>query len=589
MADLDRLIQALENADKAGDTEAAALFADEIRSLQAGNTSEEPPRDVKAEYDQMGTMGKIGTAAADVARLANKGLTFGFGDKLSAGALSLLNGGSYEDELARQRGLTDDAKIRAGSAAMPAELTGAMVTGQGAANAGLSLMGAVPQSWPLIGRLLGSGAAGAVEGTAYGGLEALGNDRSVPEGQIDGSLFGAVGGASGELVSSLANWLGKRGKTPTPTAEELNQQVKAGYGRMQNSGVELRPEAVSQLNSELNQELVSSASGARRGSHPKIYGELDALADLTPSAKDPIMKSTRTTSASDVLSDTTTSVNGRTPTRRQVDQQGTRRADRSSATYDTRPDQGMGLYDFDEHRKAIRRSTKDDPVERLFGNRAISTMDDFADRLTAQDVRAGANVDVEDAIEDLKHTRKLSQREIKLRELDQDLGKANRRIAGSSNTNGTDVLRSKVRGILDNDKKAMGYSPDELQMLEEINKGTGFGNAMRATSRFANNMGGAALGGAGGAVVGNMLGAGQVGGGAAGILAMREGVGRGAAALAEKSTERQIEELLDLVARGGNAAGNKSPALVDEASRAQLQRLLMLLGLESNERNQAQK
>lgn len=588
MATIDQLYKALEAADAAGDTEAAALFADDIKKLQAGNTTTDnatPQRDVRKEYDEMSTLGKIGTAASDVARLANNGLTFGFGDKASAGLLSLFNGGSYEDELARQRGLTEEARTRAGSAALPAEVAGGMVTGQGAAKMGLDLMGAVPQSWPLAMRLLGGGAAGAVEGAAYGGLDALGNDRDVRQGQMDGTLFGAIGGTASEGISSLANWLSSRGKSAAPTADELSREVQAGYKRMENSGLELRPESVAQLNSELNNELVASASGARRGSHPKIYGELDALGEYTPSAKDPVMKSTLTNSTSDVLSDTTTSVNGKAPTRRKVDRQGTQRAERTSTTYDTRPDQGMSLYDFDEHRKAVRRSTKDDPVERLFGNRAISTMDDFADRLTANDVKAGANVDIEDAIADLGETRKLSQREIKLRELNKEFNKGDRKNRGSGTSSGSDVLRGKVRGILDNDKKAMGYSPDEIQAMEAINDGTGFGNAMRSLARFSNNMGGATAGGAAGYALGDMLGMGGVGGSAAGVLAMREGVGRAASGLAERSTERQINELLDLVARGGNKSTSQLPALVDESSRAQLARLMMLLGLQSEDGN----
>jgi len=603
MATLDELYRALDEADAAGDTEAAALFADEIRNFKPEAA---PKRDVKAEYDEMPWYQKAGTAASDVLRLANKGLTLGWGDKLSALALSTLQGGDYDKELERQRGLTADASERAGSAALPAEVVGGMVTGNAASKVGLealkaipkslpvignvgqALAGGVPQSLPLAGRLAGGAAVGAAEGSAYGAAQAAAEDRPIQEGVNEGLLFGALGGAGSEAISSLGNWLAARGaNAAAPTLDELAAQTKAGYDRLENSGVELRPEAVSQLNENLQRDIANSAGGARRGSHPKIYGELDALQDYTPSIKDPVRKSSRTVSNTDSLVDSTTSINGGKPKSRRVDRQAKGRIDRDTTKFDTRPDRGMSLYDLEEHRKAIRRSTKDDPVERVFGNDAVSTIDDFAEKLTAADIKAGANVNVEDAVNDVYETRKVARRKIKLEEMGKEIKKGERTIDSNASADPSQVIRGRVKSILNNDKKAMGFTPDEIESMEGIVKGTTGGNIARGAAKVARGVGGQAMGAVMGAGIGNLLGGGAyaVGGAPIGLLAVKEGASGVLSKIAERSTDKQVEELLDLIARGGKKAAKGGSDAVGPTTRAELRRLMTLLGLEGEEAN----
>lgn len=582
MATREDLLKALMKADENGDDEAASLFADQIKALD-----DAPKRDVQAEYNAMGMGDQAMTALADVTRLASGGATFGYRDKMAAGLKSLFGDKSYDENLAAERQATEDARVRAGSAATAAEITGGLATGSAAARGGLSMMNYVDASkLPFLGRLAAAGGAGAVEGSIAGGLQASGEDRSIPQGITEGGIVGGLAGPAAETLSTLFNKITGRGlgnPAAAPTVDELDARVAQGYDDLEKAGVRISPDAVADLNDQMRRNVQEGPSGVRSQRHPAALAEIEALREYSPSVQDPVRRASRVTSASDGTSTVTKSVNNNPP--RTTDTQRVARGDveKSSTTFNMNPDQGLSLYDLEQHRQAVMQNVgrHADPAERHHGGNIIEQIDKFAKGLGPGDVTVQRG-NVKDAVENLQDTRKAAHTNLKLKETGKAVRSAERQIEGTDSQSPTNVIRGKIRNMLDNDKKIMGYTPDEIADMEAINKGTRFGNAMRTTARLAGSVPGyGALGGAGalaGGVVGGPGGAGV--GSTVGLLSAA-GLKAGANRLAEKSTEKQVDALLDTIARGGTKKSARvKPKFV---TPGELSRFLTLLGIDQEE------
>ncbi|OBQ66965.1 HNH endonuclease signature motif containing protein [Mesorhizobium loti] len=157
-------------------------------------------------------------ALNDTVRLIADGATFGYADKFAATMNSLVSGNSYEDELAAERGGTQDARDRAGSAGTAAEMLGAYLSGSGLGNAGITLTGRFGTATMegLSGILARAGLMG-VEGAAYGGVEATGRDEPIGSGMASGALWGAGSQffkeKSTAIHDELPGWLGGRSRS----------------------------------------------------------------------------------------------------------------------------------------------------------------------------------------------------------------------------------------------------------------------------------------------------------------------------------------------------------------------------------------
>lgn len=160
--------------------------------------------------DEPGFLGQIDNAMRQVAN----GITFGYADKLAAA----MNGGSYEDNIKREREQSKKAEHDLGMAALPLDIAGgvmgALATGGGS----------------LVGRgatMAGKIGYGALEGAGYGALNAAGHTddgnytKSLPEGAAVGA---ALGGALPIATKAI-------GKAVSPLAEKMSdfadQQVKS--------------------------------------------------------------------------------------------------------------------------------------------------------------------------------------------------------------------------------------------------------------------------------------------------------------------------------------------------------------------------
>jgi hypothetical protein len=173
--------------------------------------------------------------------------------------------------------------------------------------------------------------------------------------------------------------------------------------------------------------------------------------------------------------------------------------------------------------------------DQVLGPQIVDKLDEFLDGLTANDI--GGGIDPNKAVDTLQtaigtwHVAKKAQM------IEEAIYKAQNAASGAENG-----LRTQFRAILNNESKRRGFTPDEIQMIEEVANGTVGANLLRLMGKF----------GFGGGTASNMLGgtigttlATTVGGPAAGLLA---GGGASAARLgAEKMTGAAAQNALSAI------------------------------------------
>lgn len=198
---LQRLEQGLRNADAAGDTQAARVFAAEIRKRQAaapsGNNNP-PEADPRNSF-----MGKVDSAMRGAADM----MSFGYADELAAGGDALFNpifgtgsdGQSFSERynanLDTQRGIDKaDAENRSGYR-FAGQVGGALTGGAGLAKSGLSVGSRAVQAGAPLWKVapafaLDAGVTGALSGSGRG----TNADERMQYALTDGTIGAAVGG-----------------------------------------------------------------------------------------------------------------------------------------------------------------------------------------------------------------------------------------------------------------------------------------------------------------------------------------------------------------------------------------------------------
>ncbi|MDK1493367.1 hypothetical protein QN219_25520 [Sinorhizobium sp. 7-81] len=258
MATLEQLSNALVNADRAGDIEAARALAAEISRMRGGSNqaSSGPPAPQAIEPQQADARDNWLGRADTFMRGAADTMSFGLADEIAAGGDALFNpifgtgenGGSvserYERNVKRQREIDDqDAKNRMAER-LTGQILGAVGGGVGLAKNGLS---ATTSAINAGKGLAGVTKASAMEGAILGGAQGFGSGEGVEDrlynagvsgfagAGIGGALpsvttaaSGAVKGAIAPLVApfrptqytdkALATYLRRSGKTPEQIA-----------------------------------------------------------------------------------------------------------------------------------------------------------------------------------------------------------------------------------------------------------------------------------------------------------------------------------------------------------------------------------
>ena len=587
MATRKELEDMLLRADEAGDTEAAKLFVEELERFDA---AQKPS--AKQQYDQMGPFDKAVTAAGDVARIIGSSTAMGFGEKGLAGVKSLVGQGEYDDLLKEERRRTAEARERAGGAGVAASFIGPVKLGSELSRAGLTLMQSAP-NLPFIQRLLGTAAAGGIEGGAYGALDALGHDEAIASGAKTGAAFGAGGGALAELASSAANAFGNRGlghnKAPTPAdleneANRLRASIQGG------ADIDINPDAIADLNDTLRRNVgEGNPQGARPDRHKATISELKRLREYSPSTQDPTTRFVRVRSAADGNTSSTVSKNGGPRKTNTSDFVRSGDVERLTETRNMSPDRGMTLYDLDQHRQTVSKNVAvPDPADRMFGGRIIDQIDEFARSLDDTTARSRSGRDIHSAVETLEEARGLDHRRLKYNEIDKLRESARRAAEASGGQGAGNQLRQSVAHMLDDDLAMRGYSELERKLMEDLVEGTKKADRWRSVSRFASGTGGMAVGSATGAGIGGLAGGGLPGSlaGAAAGPGVSKLFGSFAANRAAAETTRQADVLLDTIARGGPKAPRQTTQFMTPSDTEALRRALVILGLEDQHTQQ---
>lgn len=214
----------------------------------------------KAQYDALPEWQKPLVAASDTIQLAANGATFGFGDKIAAGMRAPFTDKTYQEELAAQRGLTQGARNRAGSAGVAAEVAGGVAAPMALANKGLTLAGRG-------GTAVMTGAKGlaartglmGLEGAGYGALSAAGNDQNLQTGALTGLAGGLGGNLIGEgasaLVGKVAGAFNK--KPPQLSVDDLKAMSNAAYDKAEAAGVIFNKTGVDRLTRNIIDDLTA--------------------------------------------------------------------------------------------------------------------------------------------------------------------------------------------------------------------------------------------------------------------------------------------------------------------------------------------
>lgn len=152
-------------------------------------------------------MGRDLQSVDDGVRSYANGLTFGMADRF-AGGMDALTGGadSYDQGVAQQVALSDEARARNPNLAMIAEALGGLTGGAGLIKNGITLAGRFGSG--ILPRILAYG----TEGAAYGGAHSAGNTHSDDVGDYfanagEGAKLGGMVGAGLPVAGSIASGL----------------------------------------------------------------------------------------------------------------------------------------------------------------------------------------------------------------------------------------------------------------------------------------------------------------------------------------------------------------------------------------------
>jgi hypothetical protein len=236
MADFSDLEQALINADKAGDSHSASLLAAEIQKRRAAASA---PEQAKSAFDAMPWYMKPLQAADDTVRNLANNLTLGYADKIAAAL-----GGT---DVAAERAKSDDARARAGSAAIGTDILGLMVPGGVASDA-------IKAGVPMLrgATMLPTMAREGLAGMGIGAGMASGNDTDMGEGVGLGAIGGVLGPVAARGVGSVVNKVASKvglapgilsevQTAPRMTVPEQTAAKNAAYQAVDDAGINYSP------------------------------------------------------------------------------------------------------------------------------------------------------------------------------------------------------------------------------------------------------------------------------------------------------------------------------------------------------------
>jgi hypothetical protein len=225
-----------------------------------------------------------------------------------------------------------------------------------------------------------------------------------------------------------------------------------------------------------------------------------------------------------------------------------------------RAGQSPSLGELDKMRRLVRQRVMDvgDADEQRLGKILLRTIDDFIDTAKPKHVQAG---DPQAAAGMIRNARNLHQRASKIEAVEEGVEKAmNRTGPSGSGGNINNNLRSQMRQVLESETN---LTPAERAALERIVRGTRTQNALRQVGKLSPSGNGLNLALHMGALVPS-----------GGLSAVAGGVGLAAKAAADRSTQRQVQQVIQLIARGGQESVAAQRSLLQMARDPAVARII---------------
>jgi hypothetical protein len=529
MSDLARLQEALVAADRAGDTNAATLFANEIRRLQSpapAPAASQPPATPQAapqapqapaprtNMEQLG----LGTRATAQGLLGLPGLVYDVA-AIPQNLLSNVPG----LEWMRAKPAAQQVSEAATAVGLPEprdageRIMGAAIQGAAGVPTGYGLGGVVRQQAGAAGQRLADvlqaapaqqavmGATGGVGSQAA--QEAVGPETSPTAKAVAGVAGGLAGAAVPAAVSGLARrTFGTVAPAPgVPTAEETKQAAQRAYKAADEAGVIFTPGAAKRLREDIAEQL--SDFGYNPGNQPgtaNVLKEIDRIQDNVFAFKE--LENIRKQALK---------VGG---PMNESDRVAARKIVNAIDDLVKSPRVGTSIFDND---------VIAGPVAQAAGIKTdVATASKMISEARAAWSRLMKHGEIADAIE---------------------RAQANAATAGSG-ANLENTMRQALKSVMLNKEATRGFTPDEMKALKSAVEGDLIQNTLRLFGKAAPTgvVSGILSGGGGAAVLGP---AGAVAVPAVGYLSKRA---------ADQMEREKAQRLMDIILSGGRAATTPS-------------------------------
>lgn len=202
-----------------------------------------------------------------------QGMTFGFGDEIVAGGLSLLPGMTYDKALTGARGELDAARETRPGTTTTAEIAGALALP----------LGAVKSTGKLgLDVMRGAGTGGALAGLYGFGAGEGGFAERTKDAAVSGAMGAALGGIIPVAGAGIQKFMQGRANNTAiaemaqgaPDTDALRAAGNAAYKAVDDAGVQIKPEAL-----DASRQRILGALRANTG-----FDELPGPGSLTPNS-----------------------------------------------------------------------------------------------------------------------------------------------------------------------------------------------------------------------------------------------------------------------------------------------------------------
>lgn len=419
------------------------------------------PTDGQAAIDEQGNKALIDRGAGHaILQGATQGATFGFGDEIVAGGLSLLPGMTYDQALTGARGELGAARYTRPGTTTLAEIGAAIAMPLGAMKS--------------TGKLGLDVVRGAATGAGMSGLYGFGaGEGGFQERVGDAATSAAIGGGIGAAIpvigagvqryrqSSANNAAFAAAAKGAPSTDELRAAGSAAYKAVDDAGVQIRPDAFDRTRATILDDLRANTG----------FDELPGPGSLTPNAArvNEIMGAASSRMAAD-------------------------------------PTSALPFKSLDQMRRQAGAAAGNmtNATDRASGMAIISGLDDMVAKLGPGDVVAGDVVALQSA---LPKARETWTRMTKSQRIDDAITAGGDYLSGASSG-----IRNQFKNMLRNPKIAKGFTDAEKAAMRKVVNGSIPEQLLNLASggigQMATAIGGGAMGGIPGLLLGGAAAAG---------------------------------------------------------------------------------